>query len=135
MNMGWLVIVVGVLGLVALSRYFRHLESMRMLEIGRSAEETLEFRERWRTRQGFLTGAVLLVVGIVFLVSVSSRAHFLRPGVEGFGDFVSLLGLLLVAVGLVIAVSYWLWARQSVPSESRSGENVDTASPDSESGE
>jgi hypothetical protein len=144
MDLGWLVIVVGVFGLVALSRCFHHRETLKLLELGGDAETMLRLRERWRSRAGLLHGAKLAIVGLVLIV-IGGASNVWLPVAVPKGEIPPLglatppmlifLGFLLAAVGAVHLAAYAIWSRRSVleggrlPGNTESGDKQDTRGP------
>jgi len=118
---GLVFLILVLIAVAAMSRWFQHRETMKMLELGGDAETALRLRERWRNRAGLLYGAKLLVVGVMLVViggasnqwlwTVMPKREVLTLGLAT-PPLLIFLGLLLAAVGAVYLVAYAIWSRR-----------------------
>jgi len=104
-------ISVGVLALVAWSRYLYHKEMMRLAEGHGDLKSGLEVMEVWRTRRGILWGIRVSAVGAALIGAAVfwGRTHFPPDAVVGL----AFVGTLLLVIGGATLVAYAVWSRKS----------------------
>jgi len=112
-------VVSAVFGWLAWNRYLYHKELMRLPDAGRDSREALRMKERWRMRQGLLSGAKLLALGVaiaVAMVIAGNRPTYVGRAVAGPGEMLLLISaaVFLVVIGLATIVAYAMWSRQDM---------------------
>jgi hypothetical protein len=119
-------VVMFVVALVAWMRYLHHKETMKTLESGGDAvgrlesakQARMEEEERWRVRNGMMTGVVIAALGLATLgASLSLGSCSTSTSQVSELDYATLslvlgVGAFLLLVGLASFVANLIWSRQ-----------------------
>jgi len=114
MAVGIIFVVVAVFGWLAWNRYLYHKELMKLPDAGRDSREALRMKERWRMRQGLLSGAKLLALGVALAVIANKCETVAGRRLIGPPEMVLLLGagVFLFVMGTITLTAYAIWSRR-----------------------